>query len=108
MRSSSGNITDEEVPPSTYTANNQLNSGKLSAGGSVEGDIIFQVPKADHNVNTVSTANAVPTFYMSQAAYIMSYQQPLSQMSHCKNPTLTPYYKANLTPLNTQCYAANT
>src|SRR6266700_3749623 len=47
-RSGAGNITDEEVPPSTYTANNELSSGKLSAGGNVEGDIIFQVPKNDH------------------------------------------------------------
>ncbi len=49
VRSGSGNITDEEVvPPSTYTGNNELNSGKLSSGGTVEGDIIFQVPKGDH------------------------------------------------------------
>ncbi|HYT37325.1 MAG TPA: DUF4352 domain-containing protein [Ktedonobacteraceae bacterium] len=47
-RSGAGNITDEEVAPSTYTANNELSSGKLSAGGTVEGDIIFQVPKNDH------------------------------------------------------------
>lgn len=48
VRSGAGNITDEEVAPSTYTANNQLNSGKLSAGGKVEGDIVFQVKKGDH------------------------------------------------------------
>ncbi len=48
VRSGSGNITDEEIPPSTYMANNELNSGKLSPGGTVEGDIIFQVPKNDH------------------------------------------------------------
>ena len=49
VRSGSGNITDEEfVTPQSYTANNKLNSGKLSPGGSVEGDIIFQVPKNDH------------------------------------------------------------
>ena len=48
VRSGSGNITDEVIPPSTYTANNELNSGKLSPGGTVEGDIIFQVPKDDH------------------------------------------------------------
>ncbi len=49
VRSGAGNITDEEIgPPSSYTANNELNSGKLSAGGSVEGDIIFQVPTGDH------------------------------------------------------------
>jgi Domain of unknown function (DUF4352) len=49
VRSGSGNITDEEfVAPQSYTVNNQLNSGKLSPDGSVEGDIIFQVPKNDH------------------------------------------------------------
>lgn len=49
VRSGSGNITDEEfAAPSTYTANNELNSGKLSPGGTVAGDIIFQVPKGDH------------------------------------------------------------
>lgn len=47
VKSGSGNITDETFA-STYTANNQLQSGKLSAGGSVEGDIIFQAPKGDH------------------------------------------------------------
>ena len=49
VRSGSGNITDEEFsPPQSYTSNNLLNSGKLSAGGSVEGDIVFQVPMNDH------------------------------------------------------------
>ena len=49
VRSGSGNITDTDfVVPSTYTANNQLDSGKLSPGGSVEGDLIFQVKKGDH------------------------------------------------------------
>ncbi len=48
-RSGNGNITDEEfMPPSSYTSNNSLNSGKLSSGGTVEGDIVFQVPKNDH------------------------------------------------------------
>ncbi len=49
VRSGSGNITDEEFSlPSSYTANNMLSSGKLSAGGNVEGDIGFQVKKGDH------------------------------------------------------------
>ena len=49
VKSGTGNITDEEIAvPSSYTANNQLQNGKLSAGGSVEGDIIFQAPKGDH------------------------------------------------------------
>jgi Domain of unknown function (DUF4352) len=49
VRSGAGNITDEEFSvPSTYTGNNELSSGKLSAGGNVEGDLIFQVKKGDH------------------------------------------------------------
>jgi hypothetical protein len=49
VRSGAGNITDEEFgAPSTYTANNMLSSGKLSAGGNVEGDLIFQVKIGDH------------------------------------------------------------
>jgi hypothetical protein len=49
VRSGSGNITDEEFAPlQTYTANNELQSGKLSSGGNVEGDMIFQVGKSDH------------------------------------------------------------
>jgi Domain of unknown function (DUF4352) len=47
VKSGSGNITDESFT-SSYTGNNQLNSGKLSPGGSVEGDIIFQTGKSDH------------------------------------------------------------
>ncbi len=48
-RSGSGNITDEEiVTPRSYTSNNSLPGGKLSPGGTVEGDIVFQVPKNDH------------------------------------------------------------
>ncbi|HEV2235485.1 MAG TPA: DUF4352 domain-containing protein [Ktedonobacterales bacterium] len=48
VRTSSGNITNVEVPPSTYTANSELNSGKLTNDGSVEGDIILQAPVGDH------------------------------------------------------------
>ncbi len=49
VKSGTGNITDEECClPSTYTANNILDSGKLSSGGSVTGDIGFQVVKGDH------------------------------------------------------------
>ena len=47
-RSSSGNVTDPEISPDTYTANDLLNSGKLSPEGTVTGDIILQVPKGDH------------------------------------------------------------
>lgn len=46
---SSGNISDTEfVVPTTYTANNQLQSGTLAPGGTVEGDIIIQAPQGDH------------------------------------------------------------
>ena len=48
-RSSSGNVTDPETAPSTYTTNDELDSGTLSPGGTVEGDIILGVPKGDHN-----------------------------------------------------------
>src|SRR6266567_2067492 len=49
VRSGNGNITDEEfVSLNSYTANNILTNGKLSPGGSVEGDLIFQVKKGDH------------------------------------------------------------
>ncbi len=49
VKSGTGNITDMEiVVPSSYTANNQLQSGKLSARGTVEGDIVFQAPRGDH------------------------------------------------------------
>lgn len=47
-KSGSGNITDSEFPPSTYKSNNILDTGTLSNGGSVEGDICFQVGKTDH------------------------------------------------------------
>lgn len=49
-KSGTGNITNAEViPPSTYTANNQLEAmGTLAAGGSTQGDIILQVPVGDH------------------------------------------------------------
>lgn len=48
VKTGSGNITDSTIPPSTYTANNELNSGTLADGGTVTGDIIFEVPKGDH------------------------------------------------------------
>ncbi len=50
VKSGAGNVTNEEIaPPSTYTGNNTLNSGQLDQGGTVEGDLIFQVPIGDHN-----------------------------------------------------------
>lgn len=49
VKTGSGNVTDPEaVPPSTYTANNTLDSGNLTSGGKVEGDIVIQAPKSDH------------------------------------------------------------
>lgn len=48
-KSGAGNITDAEaVPPSTYTANKYLDDGKLANGGTVEGDLVIEVPKGDH------------------------------------------------------------
>ena len=47
-KSGSGNITDVEIPPSTYTANDALSSGQIAAGGTVEGDVVLQVPMSDH------------------------------------------------------------
>ncbi len=46
--SGAGNVIDADIAPSAYTANYLLNSGTLTAGGSVSGDIIFQVPIGDH------------------------------------------------------------
>lgn len=47
-KSGSGNITDVEVPPSTYKGNDLIDSGTLANGGTVEGDLVFQVGKTDH------------------------------------------------------------
>src|SRR6266851_3076306 len=46
-KSGTGNITDETFV-SFVNSSDQLNSGKLAAGGSVEGDIVFEVKKGDH------------------------------------------------------------
>lgn len=49
VKSGSENIKDTDFStPQSYTANNILNYGTLAVGGSVEGDIIFQVPIGDH------------------------------------------------------------
>jgi hypothetical protein len=49
VESGTGNITDHElIPPSTYTGNNELHAGTLAAGGTVTGDIVFQVGIGDH------------------------------------------------------------
>jgi hypothetical protein len=37
--------TAEFIPPSTYTANKELDLGALAAGGTVEGDIVIQAPQ---------------------------------------------------------------
>ena len=47
-RSSSGDVTDPEIQPDTYTANDLLDYGTLSPGGTVTGDIILQIPRGDH------------------------------------------------------------
>jgi hypothetical protein len=46
-KSGTGNITDETFV-SFVNSSDQLNSGKLAASGSVEGDIVFEVKKGDH------------------------------------------------------------
>jgi len=49
VKSGSGNITNlEAIPPDTYQSNNLLRTGSLTAGGTVEGDIVFQVTAEDH------------------------------------------------------------
>jgi len=54
VKTGMGSITDEEfVSPTSYTANNRLSVGKLTPGGSVDGDIILQVPFADHRAQLV-------------------------------------------------------
>jgi Domain of unknown function (DUF4352) len=48
VQSSAGNITGADLAPSTYKANDLLNSGSLAPGGHVEGDVILEVPNGDH------------------------------------------------------------
>ena len=45
-KSGTGNITDESLV-FFENSSDELNSGKLAAGGSVEGDIVFEVKKGD-------------------------------------------------------------
>jgi len=47
--SGASTITNVVPAPKAYKANKLLDSGTLTAGSSVIGDIIFQVPKGDHN-----------------------------------------------------------
>jgi Domain of unknown function (DUF4352) len=46
-KSGTGNITDASLV-FFVNSSDQLNSGKLAAGGRVEGDIVFEVKKGDH------------------------------------------------------------
>jgi Domain of unknown function (DUF4352) len=46
--SSTGNATYGVLPPSTYTANNEIEQGTLVPGGSFQGDLIFEVATGDH------------------------------------------------------------
>jgi hypothetical protein len=48
VTTSAGNVTDSTFPPSTYTANQELNSGALAPGGAAEGDVILEAPIGDH------------------------------------------------------------
>ena len=53
-KSGSGNTTDpQSVPPSTYTANNLIDTGTLSPGGTQQGDIVIEVPGGDHKAELV-------------------------------------------------------
>ena len=46
---STGNITHPEIlNPSSVSDSTQLHDGTLAVGGSVQGQILFQVPKSDH------------------------------------------------------------
>src|SRR5258708_19118602 len=46
VKSGAGNITDEQIVSFTNSSD-ALNSGTLSAGGTVEGDLVFQVKQHD-------------------------------------------------------------
>jgi hypothetical protein len=46
VKSGTGNITSEEIVSFTNSSD-ALNSGTLAAGGTVEGDLVFQVAKKD-------------------------------------------------------------
>ncbi len=49
IKSGSGTITGPEIiAPSMYESNDLLGSGNLLPGGTVEGDIIFQITMGDH------------------------------------------------------------
>lgn len=47
VKDSNGNITDTTYAGS-YSANRELNYGKLADGGTVTGDLVFEVGKTDH------------------------------------------------------------
>lgn len=65
-KSSAGNVTDTEaIPPSSYTANNTLDSGTLAPGGKVEGDMIFQIPTGDAKAELTWS----PSFFGSSSQY---------------------------------------
>lgn len=68
VKSGSGNVTDAEIPPSTYTANNLLDNGTLTEGGKVEGDIILQAPKGDHKADLTWT----PSIFSSNTDNVWS------------------------------------
>jgi hypothetical protein len=53
-KSGSGNVTDPlPIAPNTYTANNYIGIGTLSPGGTLEGDIVIEVPRGDHKAELV-------------------------------------------------------
>lgn len=65
-KSSSGNITNPEIAPSTYKDNKELDVGQLAKDGTVEGDIIFQVPVDDHGAQLTWQ----PSFFSNNSDYV--------------------------------------
>ncbi|GAC1674874.1 MAG: DUF4352 domain-containing protein [Ktedonobacteraceae bacterium] len=52
----SGHFIDQTYT-SSYTENNELSLGRLAPGGSVDGDLIFEVPAGDHQAKLIWQPN---------------------------------------------------
>jgi Domain of unknown function (DUF4352) len=58
IKSAAGNVIDTDFSsPSSYTANNTLDSGNLDPNGSISGDIIMQAPIGDKKAELTWTAS---------------------------------------------------
>jgi hypothetical protein len=53
VQSTAGNVTAPAMVYPTKATNDSLGRGTLKPGGSVSGDVVFQVPKGDHGVQLV-------------------------------------------------------